>query len=381
MAKSCKVLGCAQRRYGRGYCRPHWKEALLRQPPPLPGAILSEASASVALGFLPFKLSGVRRQLMKEGNEEWLSLLPPPNSSGCRRYDAEALSRAGRMLHLWEERRAARQMVSMRLAQEGSRAKARLSPEVLKEHARRRDARRDPQRRKEYRRRKRLLDRGLEEWQYSRRLRQQGGTCAICRQPETQVGTGGETLPLAVDHCHTGGHVRGLLCSRCNLTLGRMGDSTSRLLRAWWYVRKPPFCSPPPSFSPVSKGERLKRGWASRHVSLALSTSQQEARRKAKREERRLRRSYGLDSHKRFDLFRDQNFRCGVCSGGGRLVVDHDHCTGAVRGVLCDACNMSLGGAFRRPEVLLTAIQYLCRSGRPLVLGSSGLPHPDDRDT
>lgn len=38
----------------------------------------------------------------------------------------------------------------------------------------------------------------------------QGGLCLICGRPDR----------LCVDHCHTSGKVRGLLCSGCNGALG-----------------------------------------------------------------------------------------------------------------------------------------------------------------
>lgn len=48
----------------------------------------------------------------------------------------------------------------------------------------------------------------------------QSGVCAICKQAETRVGHWGLKLDLAVDHCHSTGRIRGLLCANCNQAIG-----------------------------------------------------------------------------------------------------------------------------------------------------------------
>ena len=69
--------------------------------------------------------------------------------------------------------------------------------------------------------------------EYRRKLESQGSVCAICRQPEGQLGgrLGTASLSLAVDHDHVTGQVRGLLCSSCNQGLG-MFKHQARLLEA-----------------------------------------------------------------------------------------------------------------------------------------------------
>lgn len=67
--------------------------------------------------------------------------------------------------------------------------------------------------------------------QYDEMLFEQGGGCAICRATEPG-GRGG----FHVDHCHDGGFVRALLCSRCNMMIGLAKDSEELLVAAAAYV-------------------------------------------------------------------------------------------------------------------------------------------------
>jgi thymidylate synthase len=59
-------------------------------------------------------------------------------------------------------------------------------------------------------------------------------------------------------------------------------------------------------------------------------------------------------------MIEDTNGRCTICQvTSGNLVIDHDHKTGKIRGLLCDRCNHALGH-FRDNQTYMTrAIKYL----------------------
>jgi hypothetical protein len=75
-----------------------------------------------------------------------------------------------------------------------------------------------------------------------------------------------------------------------------------------------------------------------------------------------LKRNYGLTLAQYDDLLRSQEGQCAVCQRspkpGQRLVVDHDHHTGAVRGLLCSSCNTALGLMEENPLLLQDLAAY-----------------------
>lgn len=76
---------------------------------------------------------------------------------------------------------------------------------------------------------------GITAADYRAMLEQQGGVCFICRQPERPMPNG--RLPrLAVDHDHTTGAIRALLCRRCNHLIGAVNEDPSLLVAARDYL-------------------------------------------------------------------------------------------------------------------------------------------------
>lgn len=67
--------------------------------------------------------------------------------------------------------------------------------------------------------------------QFEQLLAEQDGVCAICGEKEKKFSR------LSVDHRHSDGFIRGLLCSGCNTGLGRLKDSEELLIKALEYLR------------------------------------------------------------------------------------------------------------------------------------------------
>lgn len=65
------------------------------------------------------------------------------------------------------------------------------------------------------------------------------GKCEICHKPLQLAGAKEDVIESAsVDHCHTTGKVRGLLCRSCNVALGHFKDSRLHLENALAYLDK-----------------------------------------------------------------------------------------------------------------------------------------------
>lgn len=72
---------------------------------------------------------------------------------------------------------------------------------------------------------------------YKEMFREQKGICKICGE-EGFVMAKHHKTKLVVDHCHTTGKVRGLLCHKCNQALGLFQDSVKNLTTAASYIKQ-----------------------------------------------------------------------------------------------------------------------------------------------
>jgi hypothetical protein len=78
------------------------------------------------------------------------------------------------------------------------------------------------------------------------------------------------------------------------------------------------------------------------------------------RKEWELKHRYGMSHAEYSQRIADQGGRCAICGVvTQKLVVDHNHQTSEVRGLLCVSCNGLLGLANDSPRVLAAAIEYL----------------------
>ncbi len=71
---------------------------------------------------------------------------------------------------------------------------------------------------------------GITTEHYEQLLNTQKGVCAICKESK-------QYKLLAVDHDHTTGIIRGILCENCNRALGMFKDDENRLQNAIEYLK------------------------------------------------------------------------------------------------------------------------------------------------
>jgi hypothetical protein len=77
-----------------------------------------------------------------------------------------------------------------------------------------------------------------------------------------------------------------------------------------------------------------------------------------------LKRKFGITAEQYAGMLVAQGGACAICETKDTrpwkyFVVDHDHATGRVRGLLCPACNTCIGQARDDSNILREAAHYL----------------------
>ena len=74
---------------------------------------------------------------------------------------------------------------------------------------------------------------GINLEEYNNMLEKQNHCCDICGLHKSNF-----IRHLAVDHCHSTGKIRGLLCVNCNLAIGNFRDDITLIKKAINYIQK-----------------------------------------------------------------------------------------------------------------------------------------------
>lgn len=98
----------------------------------------------------------------------------------------------------------------------------------------------------------------------------------------------------------------------------------------------------------------------------ALRTQEQIERKRDYMRWLHISRNYGISRDEYVSLLAAQGGACAICRSpdfrGRTPCVDHDHETGAVRGILCDRCNTGLGYFDDVEAGIAQALDYLRRA-------------------
>lgn len=78
---------------------------------------------------------------------------------------------------------------------------------------------------------------GIDQQEYERMFEAQSGLCFICNGPPDGRRTYAGRLHLHVDHDHTTGKIRSLLCGKCNRGLGEFKDDPDLMAKAIAYLK------------------------------------------------------------------------------------------------------------------------------------------------
>lgn len=127
------------------------------------------------------------------------------------------------------------------------------------------------------------------------------------------------------------------------------------------------------------KAQVQDREYYARNREHKLAVKREAARRtKGLRSQQWIVKKYGLALPDYEAMLIAQEGKCAICkkppegkTRWGKLLIDHDHETGAVRGLLCSHCNTALGYMEDDPHILVAAAKYVMDSGKGVDANAS----------
>jgi len=182
---------------------------------------------------------------------------------------------------------------------------------------------------------------GIDQSQYDKLYNSQGGQCKICHT--------NFSAKVCIDHCHATNNIRGLLCDNCNKGIGALKDNTIIISNAIEYLQ-------------------AAHDWCLLQViDYNIIYNLAERRRKDL-----IKHWYGLTASQYFAILDLQCCKCAICTTEldrvltrrdnnykGKPCIDHCHNTKAVRGLLCNDCNIGVAQFNDDTTNLNNAIIYL----------------------
>ncbi len=203
---------------------------------------------------------------------------------------------------------------------------------------------------------------GLTEEDYEDALRRQGGRCARCGSDNPGSGKLHFTI-LRRGH-HRSGNIQ-LVCSQCSASL-REAQKSPYVRTEDGVRRLCPRCGKLLPLEDFYRHINNKPTSPCKQCITALGRETSHSQTRRERSRRKNLRSYGLTEDQYRALLEKQGGGCAICGatdpgrkGDRNFCVDHDHRTGAMRGLLCHRCNQAIGHLKDSPDFCRKAANYL----------------------
>lgn len=206
---------------------------------------------------------------------------------------------------------------------------------------------------------------GISPQEYQQVIDTQGGKCPRCGiiLSDPNVVFDRETKKVESIRCYACSRIRGEFKIPTHCSKGHELTEDNLFVypeKRTWFCRE---CG-------RANGQRWKKDNPDK-VRLSNSTPEARASQKRKRMKRNakfpryykgrdLKKFYKMTLEDWDRMYSEQKGLCDICKTEvENPVVDHNHLTGKVRGLLCRTCNLGIGHLQESPEVLLSAIEYL----------------------